>query len=498
MPSKNKPGISALMRLGVTALLISLAACGGGGNKANAPASVVTPSSGTSGAAVSTPVSGSSSSPSSSTSTSANGGLYFASLDYPDMYGVVGQSLSFKPSVLTGVPANAALEFSATNLPAGIGIDRLTGVVSGTPTAPATNVTGTISAAAKGFEGLLSTGYYFNVIPAPLYSWSRVSTSVPDLLKFDLANLGGVLYAFGVSAKAVVPSSTEKTQVWRSADAGATWANVTPSNGPALRHFALTSDGVNAYIMGGDAMGTGLNTSEVWRYSGTAWTRVAVSTPFSPRRRHAAVRQGSSLFVLGGVQDNGIISDLNEGLKGYLNDVWRSDDNGANWVRQTGAAAFSPRFGHCAVNLAGKLLMIGGYDGPVTTQSTATAIYESTDGITWKPSTTSLPPGTPFLMTDAACAVHRGRVLVLDGSSFIDESGLGQSIRPTNPDHGMIYSSDGAQWTDEFPVVSKASATPNFEARHRHGMAVVGDSLVVVGGHPYQSPTVNEAWRTLP
>ena len=66
------------------------------------------------------------------------------------------------------------------------------------------------------------------------------------------------------------------------------------------------------------------------------------------RMRHAAVVHDGAVVVLGGLSEEGI----------RLRDVWRSRD-GATWERLPDAP-FSPREGHAAATVDGRVILVVG------------------------------------------------------------------------------------------------------------------------------------------
>lgn len=90
---------------------------------------------------------------------------------------------------------------------------------------------------------------------------------------------------------------------------------------------------------------------------------------WSKRYGHQAVVLNDSVFILGGMDDNGLA----------LNDVWRSDDLGITWAQVISDAEWPPRREHKAVVVNGAIFLMGGKD-----KNALRDIWRSDDeGRTW-------------------------------------------------------------------------------------------------------------------
>ena len=144
------------------------------------------------------------------------------------------------------------------------------------------------------------------------------------------------LYVIGQSSPA--DSTTITTYVLYSAD-GTTWTEQTATAGvtTALEDYSLVANGSTLYLMGGGSPnGTGHTTvkNELWKSAdgGLNWEEVTTLNMWEPRERFHTVAVDDQIFVLGGLGANG------------GNDVWVAlvSDLG-NWIKVTDSAAWSAR-----------------------------------------------------------------------------------------------------------------------------------------------------------
>jgi hypothetical protein len=107
-------------------------------------------------------------------------------------------------------------------------------------------------------------------------------------------------------------------------------------------------------LMGGSC-GSALR-NDVWRSTdnGTTWTQMNTGADWLARYYHSSVvMPDGSIVMMGGVRDQSNI---------FLNDVWRSTDNGATWT-QLPDAVWTARIGHRSVAMPdGSIVLMGGGD----------------------------------------------------------------------------------------------------------------------------------------
>ena len=114
--------------------------------------------------------------------------------------------------------------------------------------------------------------------------------------------------------------------------------------------------------------------NDVWRSTdnGATWTQQNASAGWTGRERHTSVvLPDGSIVLMGGWR----------GFSVLYNDVWRSTDKGVTWTQQTAGAGWTGRQLPCSVVMPdGSIVLTGGYDGIGTTNDT----WRSTDnGATW-------------------------------------------------------------------------------------------------------------------
>jgi hypothetical protein len=119
-------------------------------------------------------------------------------------------------------------------------------------------------------------------------------------------------------------NSNAQPGVWKSADKGVTWSVVNASPGFAARYYHTMNvlpDGSIVVTGGfGDTEG---RMNDVWRSAdgGRTWTEMTADAGWSKRDSHVTVVvPGGSIVLMGGFDND------------YRNDVWRSEDNGATWT----------------------------------------------------------------------------------------------------------------------------------------------------------------------
>jgi len=240
---------------------------------------------------------------------------------------------------------------------------------------------------------------------------------------------------------------------WSSSN-GANWtpAVMTPSFPPIQNAQSLVYDaghGARIWIIGGDN-NDGV-TNEIWSAgTGMIWTLATPEAAFSPRIGFGAAELAGRMWVIGG-QGSGF---------SLFNDSWSSSD-GINWTQEKQHAAFSPRsyFSTVVFNDGGgdKMWVIGGIVSPAVTND----VWSSTNGSDWvraTPEAAFSPRYSPISY------VYDNKIWVVGGA---DEDDLSLN--------DVWYSSNGVNW---FQATTEA-VVPQRE----YGSGVVYDNKMwLMGG----------------
>lgn len=182
-------------------------------------------------------------------------------------------------------------------------------------------------------------------------------------------------------------------KVWSTSD-GVTWTVTTPEASATIwtareRHIALQYDN-KLWVIGGNGSGFGGSLgsprNDVWSSTdGATWTQAVANAAFVARTDPAGVVHDNKMFIIGGR------TSTNE----FKNDVWYSTD-GATWTEVTVATPFPGRARHKVISYDNKLWLIGGesVDGAVTTRYNDLWVSED-NGANWTKVESSDPLGIP-------------------------------------------------------------------------------------------------------
>ena len=198
------------------------------------------------------------------------------------------------------------------------------------------------------------------------------------------------------------------------------------------------------------------------------WTLITGSASWPPRDSPGAVAFADRIWLLGGFHCDA------SGAFQRLNDVWSSAD-GRRWERVMDQAPWSARNLAGCVARAGRMYLMGGFDG----RHTFADIWASTDGRRWERLTESAPWGARGAF---GCTVHDGRIWVMGGSEW---------------EHGVhfadVWSSvDGAVWER---VIERAPWGP----RAMFPVLVHDGAMWLFGGGIYHDREHNhsDVWRSV-
>jgi len=319
----------------------------------------------------------------------------------------VGTAITaFVPSA-PGIPASCLpstrYSLASGSLPPGLVLDPHTGVITGTPTT-AGSYTYEVRLSLDGFVGSVSNRIGVYVDDPALFTfsaWTSHPSPASDNLRLDVIGANLVVTTAGFY--------TGTMDTFVSANGGANWGQVlTTGPTPFTKHFSGTSDGTAVYLSGGTT-DAGAYTSHVWKFDGSTWAERTAAGAFAGRRDHAMAKVGTTLFVIGG-----------SNAQGVLGDVWKSVDDGVTWT--LASTPFAPRTSACALSFGGKLLVIGGTNGV----SNLAEVWESADGVTWT-RYQDAPSGSPFRSISTwsqQCAAMDGRVYFLSSYYTVSSQNL--------------------------------------------------------------------------
>ncbi|GEM_PF-2744289 len=182
-------------------------------------------------------------------------------------------------------------------------------------------------------------------------TWTQANTSGTFSARADHAAvvLNSKIYVVGGS------DGSMQNDVWSSSD-GITWSQEATSGNlftPRQAHSLTVFNGQMILIAGADLDGDQLlrQRNDIWTSTdGKTWTEVSVTgNLFVERWIHGAIVHNNLLWVIGGDDDSG----------NRFNDVWTSPD-GATWTQQTANPVFDVRDQMALFVLNNKLWVSGG------------------------------------------------------------------------------------------------------------------------------------------
>lgn len=206
--------------------------------------------------------------------------------------------------------------------------------------------------------------------------WSLATTSASPFQSREdhqLASFNNALWIIGGKT-----GQSVLADIWGSSN-GISWSNFTGLDSDyfgARYGHQLTTFGDKLLLIAGEN-GSSVLQNDVWESTdGQNWTDITTPTPdpmFTPRKYHQAVQFGSSLYVVGGLDDSGVTDNV-------WNDVWRSTD-GSTWEQLVAEAPFAARHSFQLEVYDNKLWVIGGIDA---SGNKLNDVWQSSDAINWR------------------------------------------------------------------------------------------------------------------
>jgi len=197
-----------------------------------------------------------------------------------------------------------------------------------------------------------------------------------------------------------------RNDTWRSKDNGVTWTQMNERAGWPARsgQCSIAMPDGSIVLIGGAKNSFNAYYTDVWRSAdnGATWTLMNASTGWTPREQFSCVAMPDGSIVLMG----GFIGNYH-----FMNDVWRSTDYGATWMLMTASAGWSAREQHSSVAMPdGSIVLTGGWNGSADTSDT----WRSTDnGATWTLMNAS--SGWPARSYHCSAAMPDGSIVLMGG-----------------------------------------------------------------------------------
>mmetsp|Transcript_31603 Transcript_31603/g.75770 ORF Transcript_31603/g.75770 Transcript_31603/m.75770 type:complete len:473 (-) Transcript_31603:100-1518(-) len=218
--------------------------------------------------------------------------------------------------------------------------------------------------------------------------------------------------------------------------------------------------------------------NDVWRSrdNGSTWQVVPPeSDTWMPRRGHASTLNYNmvSMFVIGGLCGSGC----------YLNDTWLSED-GAVWTF-AGYANWRSRHGHTVVTIGGvttdTLIMFGGHDGDRYLNDVWKIFDPSTQASDWTVVKHAAEWSPRY---GHGAVVRKNRDIVLTGGFFAS------GVERTCLRDVWVSSDGGASW-------ELVTDSPPWSGRYQHGAVTMSNQdMFVIGGIDVELERLSDAWRS--
>lgn len=306
--------------------------------------------------------------------------------------------------------------------------------------------------------------------------WSDRRSHAAVVLSDDTIIIMGGKTRGHVTSGGEIKSSYDLTlsSVYISTDKGETWSKKDSLPKPVGSHSAVVVEDDAIIVTGGHYYSPfvpvqNYRRDDVYKTDDKAesWTTVNNNTAWTARSGHTSVPlQDWTIVLIGGYTGS------------QNNDVWRSTDEGVNWVDISGAP-WSKRFAHSSVALpGGNIILMAGDDGTRKND----VWLSSNQGETWTLVTAEAEWESRKYHTSVA--LPDGSIVLMGGQN---------GYYATDWDNDVWRSSDqGNTWT----LMTKDAA---WSERGSHTSVVLTDgSILVLGGKQWDAGYLglNDVWRS--
>jgi len=251
------------------------------------------------------------------------------------------------------------------------------------------------------------------------------------------------------------------------------WGEVNSSGGWTARTnpaIAILPDG--SIVLAGGAVGAS-RLNDVWisSDSGTSWALQNSSAGWSVRTGHTMVAlSNGDLVLFGGSTTGGT----------FVNDTWKSTDQGATWTQVNASSGWDERWGHASAVLSDDtILIIGGEDTTEPTDYTNDTWQSTDEGATWTQVTAGAEWTSRYF--HKVVALPNDNLILTGGYDYYEDGELADTWRSTD---------GGATW-------SEMNASSGWAPREEHALVAMPDgSAVLLGGYLYLYNSYQDVWRT--
>ena len=265
-------------------------------------------------------------------------------------------------------------------------------------------------------------------------------------------------------------SGDGKNDTWRSPDNGLTWTQQSANAGwlGRMYHTSVAMPDGSIVLSGGGRVGSPYM-NDTWRSTdnGVTWTQQNASAGWSARSFHTSVvMPDGSIVLMGGLA----------GSSDWRNDTWRSTDKGITWTQVNASAQWSGRYMHSSVVMPdGSIVLLGGWDS----SGYKNDVWRSTDnGLTWTRQTANA--GWSVRRTQRSVAMPDSSIVLMGG---YDSTGYKNDVwRSTD---------NGISWV-------QVNASAGWTARIYHTSVAMPDGSVILMGGQNSSMYMNDTWRFVP